>query len=387
MFDKILSGNKDVACDTCHLPSQSTGDGRSLSVGTGGTGGVGPSRQLGAGRVFTPRSATDIFDRGTPLYHTAFWDMRVQGDAVSGFRTPAGAQLPPGLDGALAAQAMFPVTARTEMRGNVGDVTVDGQPNELATRADTDFTGIWSDLTKRLLAIPAYQALFAAAYPDVPLDQIGFQHAANAIAAFESQAYTHLDSPFDRYLAGSDSALTLSQKRGAMLFYGRLNCAACHSGPFMSDQQAHDIGCPQFGPGKGPEAPQDFGLEDVTGQPSDRCCFRTPQLRNVELTGPYLHDGAYTTLEGAIRQHLNPSLSLQQYDVTQLIAPLQGMLQGAEVPMQLQNLDPLLRTPQTASDAEMADLVAFLKSLTDPAMRDLSGVVPPSVPSGLPIDR
>lgn len=130
---------------------------------------------------------------------------------------------------------------------------------------------------------------------------LGFQHAANAIAAFESAAYTFLDSPFDQYLEhdNNNGALADDAKRGALLFYGSAGCANCHSGSLLTDQRHHNIGIPPVGPGKAPESPLDFGRARETGRVKDAYEFRTPPLRNVTLTGPWMHSGAYTTLRGA----------------------------------------------------------------------------------------
>lgn len=160
-FDKILGGNKDMACATCHQPDLASGDALSTSIGTGFSG-SGANRQLGAGRGFVPRNATPLFNLAG--VRRMFWDGRVE-QTGNGLITPAGSLLPAGLDSALAAQAMFPVSDRTEMRGIAGDTTVTGQPNELAVLADADLQAHWAGLMGRLRAIPAYVALFAQAYP------------------------------------------------------------------------------------------------------------------------------------------------------------------------------------------------------------------------------
>ena len=386
MFDKELSGNRDISCATCHHPLMHTADGLSVSMGTG-CNGLGPTRTLGEGRSLIPRNATDVFNRGVSLWTTMFWDMRVTGTTATGFTTPAHDALPPGLDSILAAQAMFPVTSRDEMRGKAGDTDVFGQPNEVALLADSNFTGIWAALRQRLLSIPAYVALFSDAYPDVPTEQLGFQHAANALAAFESDAWTLLDSPWDRYVAGDDSALSQTAKRGALLFFGTAGCAGCHTGNLLTDQQAHDIAVPQVGPGKGTEAPLDFGRGRETGNVVDRYKFRTPPLRNVAITGPWMHDGAYTTLEGAVRHVLGPATALRHYDVTQLAPDMQSTFQGSADTLAaiLANLDPLVATPQRLSDDQVNEILTFLEALTDPAAAALGRDVPDSVPSGLPV--
>ena len=122
LFDPILSGNHDVSCATCHIAAYATGDGRSLSVGAGGTG-LGPNRTHPDG-VFIPRNAPPVFDLAQ-LRHM-FWDGRVETDGHGHFITPAQAQLTPSMQrvlefGAISAQPMFPVTARTEMRGQSGN--------------------------------------------------------------------------------------------------------------------------------------------------------------------------------------------------------------------------------------------------------------------------
>lgn len=388
MFDRELSGNRDIACATCHHPAFATGDELSVSIGTGGSG-LGRERVRGAGRHFIPRNAPEVFNRGAREWRTMFWDMRITGTVAAGFVTPAHDQLPDGLDNILAAQAMFPVTSPDEMRGAPGDRDVFGEPNELAAFAADDFRGIWAALMARLLAIPGYADMFSAAYPGVPAEALGFQHAANAIAAFEIELWTLLDSPWDRYVAGSDAALSDAAKRGAVLFFGDAGCGDCHRGALLTDQEHHDVGVPQVGPGKGAESPDDFGRGRETGQPADRFAFRTPPLRNVSITGPWMHDGAFATLEGTVRHQLDPEASLRTYDVAQLAPELQSTFQGDEdtIAAILANLDPLVATPRPLSDGQIEDLLSFLEALTDPAAASLGAEVPASVPSGLPVDR
>jgi len=386
MFDKEISGNRDIDCATCHHPLTHTSDALSVSLGTGGHG-LGPARVRGAGRNLIPRNAPDVFNRGVPQWRTMFWDMRASGTVETGFVSPAGAKLPPGLESILAVQAMFPVTSNDEMRGTPGDLDVLGAANEIATIDPTDFPAIWEALTQRLLAIPEYVTLFNAAFPEVPTADLGFQHAANAIAAFEIKAWTYLDSPWDRYVAGDDSALPDDAKRGAMLFYGSAGCARCHSGNLLTDQQAHDIGVPQVGPGKGSVAPQDYGHGLVTGNAADRYTFRTPPLRNVALTGPWMHDGAFITLRAAVEHVLDPAPSLRNYDPTQLAPDMQGTCQNDDATLNaiLRNLDPDVATPILLPPQDIDRLVTFLEALTDPQAADLSASVPVSVPSGLPV--
>jgi cytochrome c peroxidase len=375
-FDKILSGNRDVSCASCHSPAAALGDGLSLSIGTGGTGAA-PARTLGAGRQFVPRNAQTLLNVGLGL-DLMFWDIRVL-RVGSGVATPAGAAFPSDVTHPLVAQAMFPVVGRREMRGNPGDVDRLGNANELAVFDDSRFTEIWQAIMQRLLAIPEYAAMFGAAFPNVPTSALGFQHAAAAIAAFEKQEFSRTGSPFDRYLAGDDGALTIAEKRGALLFVGDAKCVGCHHGPLLGGNNLANIGVPQLGPGFGEAASLDIGFAHFS--------FRVAPLRNVELTAPYMHDGVYATLEAAVRHYIDIPFSQQNYDVSQLDPELQSTHHGdpRTTSAVLASLDPRLPPPGTITDSQVGDLVAFLKSLTDPAARDLSSLVPASVPSGLPV--
>jgi cytochrome c peroxidase len=115
-FDKILSGNRDVSCATCHSPLANSGDAQSLAVGTGAVLANG-TRTLGTGRQFTPRNAPSLFNSALGSFYI-FWDGRLSEQLGPGrFQTPTDLTLPNGLSGLLAAQAMVPVTNRIEMRG------------------------------------------------------------------------------------------------------------------------------------------------------------------------------------------------------------------------------------------------------------------------------
>jgi cytochrome c peroxidase len=389
-FDKILSGNRDVACASCHTPMAHTGDGLSLAIGTGAVR-VGTTRTLGPGRQFTPRNAPSLLSAGLQPFYL-FWDGRVSefGGGASRFSSPAGAALPSGLASVLAAQAMIPVTNRVEMRGNAGDRDALGNVNELAQPADTQYAQIWSATMRRVLAVSAYLQKFTAAFPSVPASQLGFQHAANAIAAFEVQTFTKTNSAFDRYLARDDNALSIDAKRGALLFFGKARCSQCHNGPRLGGESFANTAAPQLGPGTGALAPLDAGRGDpsIGGQPQlPRFFFRIPPLRNVELTAPYMHDGAYATLEAVVHHYNNVDSAVKAYDVSQLDPSLRASYHGdaATIKALLSTLDGRLQQPLGLSEDELKTLVAFLKSLTDPSARDMIGVVPASVPSGLPV--
>lgn len=381
-WDPLLGGNKETACVTCHHPLLGTGDDLSLPIGTGGMG-LAPERAFVTDRqVLVPRNAPPVFNLGLAGMDTMFWDGRVQGTTVS----PAGDNLPSGLENAVAVQAMFPVTSRDEMRGQHDDYDVDGKPNMLANVGDHDVTQMWDTLMQRVLAVPAYQKLFQAAYPDTPLAELGFEDAANAIAAYEMETFTFLDSPWDRYLQGDEHALSDEAMDGAALFYGKAGCAQCHSGPLLTDMQFHNIGVPQVGPGKGDEAPLDYGRANETDKESDLFAFRTPPLRNVSITGPWMHNGVYLTLEEAVRHHLNPAQAVADCDYGMLSPLMQEDYLGVTAVRAAALSAPSFSIPQRElSDAEVAAILAFLESLTSPTARDLAYTIPDTVPSGLQV--
>ena len=389
MFDRILSGNRDVACATCHHPSTHEGDGLSLAIGTGGTG-LGSTRTLGPGRQLVRRNAPSLLNDGLGLFYL-FWDGRIArfGTTFNQPQPSGGGALPGDLPNILSVQAMLPVLDRREMRGDPDDRDMFGAPNELAAIADGDSTAVWQALMRRLLAIPEYVAKFTSAFPDVPTGGLRFEHAAQALAAFQVAALTRTNSPFDRYLDHDDAALTAQAKRGASLFFGKAQCASCHGGPLLGGSGFANAGVPQLGPGTPESPPLDRGRADLPNQQFYEFAFRVAPLRNVELTAPYMHDGAFPTLEAVVRHYNDVPLALRTYDPSSLDPALRATYHGdaATTDSVLKTLDFRLRTPLNLSDDEMADLVAFLKALTDPSARDLSALVPASVPSGLPVPR
>ncbi|EDY85218.1 Di-haem cytochrome c peroxidase family [Verrucomicrobiia bacterium DG1235] len=396
-FDKILSGNKNISCATCHHPLTDLGDGLALSVGEGGQG-IGITRNTGidldAIHERVPRNAPPVFELGAKSAHTLFHDGRVQVDpsTPSGFASPAGDDLPLGLDNVLAAQAMFPVTSSTEMAGQIGENPI-ADATALGDLAGPD--GVWNLLAQRLQSNATYVSLFIDAFPEIDeASDITFAHAANAIAAFEASSWQANNSRFDQFLRGDLTALTWTELQGMMLFYGKARCSQCHSGPLMSDFDFHAIALPQVGPGKGNGigGREDFGREAVTDRPEDRFRFRTPILRNIALTAPYGHDGAYNSLEAIVRHHLDPVYSLYNYDRNEFIAPSRPDLDAIDFAVmddpslvaaiaEANELQPNHRV----NNRDVQKLLAFLRSLTDQQTIDLRLDTPRSVPSGLSI--
>ncbi len=388
-YDKILSGNLNISCASCHHPMAGTGDGLALPVGEGGKG-LGVTRDTGSGidaiHERVPRNAPHLFNLGAKEFVTMFHDGRLTANPnhPSGFDSPAGDALPTGLDHSLAAQAMFPVTSTTEMAGQTGE-------NPVADAAAVDnLTEVWRLLTARVMAIDEYRDLIHQAYPGLTDQDVTFVHIANAIGAFEATAFRADNSRYDLYLRGEYSPSS-SEKKGYKIF--KDNCMSCHSGPLQTDHQFHALGIPQIGPGKGDGlfGYDDFGRERVTGDNDDRYRFRTPTLRNVAITGPWGHDGAYDTLEGMIRHHLNPEQSLDNFDISQARLPPRDDLNEID---RIIHSDEISRAelkakielqPVNLTDQEIDYLLDFLNALTDTASLDMRNTVPYRVPSGLPI--
>jgi cytochrome c peroxidase len=295
-YDRRLSGNGTQSCGSCHLQALAFTDGRAVSTGSTGQ----PHR----------RSAMALAN-------------------VAYARTLTWAN---SLLGTLESQALVPM---------LGENPVElGSPGDLLTR---------------LLADPAYPALFAAAFPGKagPWDVLD---VVRAIAAFERTLVSG-DSPYDRFARGDPSALSAAAQRGLALFRSdRLRCAACHSG-FAFMEGAPPPGAPPAAvpyrntglydeDGLGAYPASDTGLADLTGDPADMGKFRVPSLRNVAVTAPYMHDGSVATLGDAVDAYAAGGRSAR--------------LRGKPSPLR----DPLV-SGFSITPEEKADLVAFLESLTD----------------------
>ena len=202
--------------------------------------------------------------------------------------------------------------------------------------------------------------------------------------------------------------MTPAQKRGALLFFGKAQCVQCHAvagrssvgfaNEMFSDFAEHVVGVPQiapvFGAGKGnvifegPGQNEDFGLEEITGNESDRYKFRTAPLRNLAVAPGFFHNGAFIRLEDAIRHHLNVYQSAQSYDAVKAGVPADLAKRIGPIKPVLDRLDPLLRHPNSLTPAEFDDLVTFVRDgLLDERAKpeNLCKLVPGQVPSGLPV--
>jgi cytochrome c peroxidase len=384
-WDPILSGGKDVACATCHHPDFAYADGRDLSLGPGSVG-LGPSRTDLTGGLIpvvkrnSPTVLNTVFNGvgrgrrnrefdgtspGTSAPNRAsldqtrapmFWDRRIR---------------------SLETQALEPIKAFEEMRGSAyaEEVAVDSA-------------------IARLRDVPEYVALFEQAFgqgTSIDADQLG-----GAIAAFQ-RSLVAMNSPFDQFEAGDRTALTAQQQRGRQAF-DDVGCDRCHRGPMFSNYslQAEGVG----------ENAQLSEPDEGAG----RFRFRTPTLRNVALTAPYMHNGTIATLPQVLRfydagRSENPNVvdggrdrgQNRSRDGDRNLGPNRrgngggnGGRRGSDDARPQPGGGGNETQPQLSrgfqrvddmSDQEMHDIVAFLEALTD---EDFDKTIPVRVPSGLP---
>ena len=393
-YDPILSGNLNVACATCHHPKLGTSDGVSLSFGDGGIG-MGPARKADPSNPpeqRIPRNAPALFNLGAREFTVLFHDGRLEMDATkpNGLRTPMDEDMVAGFASLLSAQTMFPVLSRDEMAGS-------WRENDVARAVRqgkiTGTDGAWDLLARRVALIPAYATEFAKVYPHIEDPQdIGFTDISNAIAVFMAHEWRSDTAPFDAVLQGTlqlegDAAL------GQSLFYGVAGCSSCHRGAFLTDHKFHAMGVPQIGPGKAATFEthnRDDGRFRVTGKTEDRFAFRTPSLRNIALTAPYGHAGAHRNLAEFIADHVDPASGLTRFDPSQVILPAFDAEDFAII-QDRSETDAILaaveRPKMDVSTADIAKIVTFLDSLTDPiAIQGRLGV-PDKVPSGLAVPQ
>ncbi len=185
-----------------------------------------------------------------------------------------------------------------------------------------------AELLPRLEAVPYYMKAFKTVYG---VSSIQPQEIARAIAAFE-RTLISMNSPFDKYMAGDKTAMIPSAVRGMKLFQGKANCTACHDGPNFTDDSFHNIGV----------ADKDKGRAAIINDNSLSKAFKTPGLRNIVFSAPYMHDGSEKTLEDVVRFYNR----------------------GGD---KKKGIDPLIK-PLSLTEQEINDLVAFMGALTDPVV-------------------
>jgi cytochrome c peroxidase len=394
-FDPVLSGNRDVSCSTCHLLQFGLTDGLPRSIGANGQG-IGPDRKLSKGVQVHPRRSLDLWNRDNNAVSAFFWDGHVEvlNARTRLFRSPLGDELPNGFQNAMAVQAIFPITIPDEMLGYFGEHSSstlpephDNKPNDLLVSSSypserARIRSVHEQLLERLLArnsIPAawqreYRSMFQEAYAQKSLQELSIVDLGNALAHYEELAFASADSSWDRYIGGDEKAISEQAKIGALVFYGKGRCAACHGGQLFSDFQYHGVGIFDkiYVNGK---YINDLGRGTVTGNPSDNYHFRTPSLRNVTKIGLHFHDGSSTTLNDALTRHLEPLANAGAYNADGSFAMEKD---------QADSVSPILTSGIKLTKDEVKSLLSFLGTL-EAQSRSRDQIVPSRVPSGIPV--
>ncbi|MCB0218913.1 MAG: c-type cytochrome [Chrysiogenetes bacterium] len=208
-----------------------------------------------------------------------------------------------------------------------------------------------ADLEARFSKIPEYGPLFEKAFgtSEVTIDRF-----AKAVASFERTIISG-NSPFDKWQAGDESAVSEEAKRGHQVYLAEGRCAICHSGANFTNEQFHNLGV-----GMNKEKP-DLGRYEVTKAEKDKGAFKTPTLRNLSSRAPYMHDGSEPTLESVVELY-NRGGNKNDH------------------------LDPLI-TPLNLTEQQKSDLIAFMKSLDGPSTKvDIPDVFPGGWKAGMPVE-
>ncbi|HJN52421.1 MAG TPA: cytochrome c peroxidase [Pseudomonadales bacterium] len=305
-FDPLLSGDRKTSCAHCHHPDYGYADGLAVSVGFGGEG-VAGTREKG---VILARAAPTLWNTG--FLKRYFWDARAD---------------------SLEQQATGPLFSELEM-GNT------------EARLETDINGN-----------AVYRSLFQGVYDLEPGEAIVSRQIIRAITAFEASLVS-LNSRYDRYAHGDQNAMTPLEIRGHNVFRSFVaRCSQCHTPPLFTNGEVAVIGSPEP-PGK----PFDAGADLVFKGTALVGGFKIPTLRNITKTAPYMHSGAFESLEDVVafyndeRGHAAPSN--------------QNLIIHWHI------------TYPDLGNAEEAALIAFLKTLDDESM---APIVPVAVPSGLEV--
>jgi cytochrome c peroxidase len=350
-FSRSLSLTFDTACATCHHPRFAGGDALPLSIGVSADEPfvIGPARLHVPARDDDPNAdgGPDVPRNSQTIYNAAlyskslFWDGRValldDGRPGPGGRPPirtpdsGNSADPQAGNNLLGAQARFPVTSGTEMRGFGHGELPGGEDvrNRLVQRlrGETDADRIrpeehleWLRLFRTAFGHEGSTAAEVITYPNIQ----------EALSAYQ-RGQLFVDTAWNRYLRGDKRALTPEAIEGALLFFtdvgeGGLGCHACHAGDRLTDEAFYNTGFPQIGRGKRPDG-RDFGRYDVSHREEDRYAFRVPSLINVALTGPWGHDGAFRDLAALLDYHVDPEREIDRFlagfDPGTFLAPLE----------------------------------------------------------------
>ena len=308
--DKILSGNKNISCLDCHDPQKGTSDAIALSLGEGSSKNSRGERIQARGKVIR-RNSPALFNLGYSEFDRLLWDGRVSYNGYV-FKTPEkrlNGSKPEGyfitkhFDHVLDAQALFPLLSHDEMRGSPGS-------NELADLEDN--FKVWRRLFKRVkFKRPETYKLLKKAYPHLSEDEFNIAHVANALSEFIKNEFQVNDTPFDRYLGGELKAMSEKSKRGFKLFTSKGKCVLCHNGDHLTNQLFRNVGTP---PLYSEGMAHDYGRGEVVDDDLENFNFKTPPLRNIAKSAPYMHNGVFSTLEEVVDHYNDIPLSLYSFN-------------------------------------------------------------------------
>ncbi len=321
-YDPILSGQKDVACATCHHPEFGYAESLEISIGANGHG-------FGSNRVFADPNDVPFTKRNA---HTVV-NAAFNGITADGTYDPAKAPMFWDLRSeSLEKQALEPIKSFEEMRGH---------PYQTEAALDS--------AVARLRAIAEYRQQFKTAFGTETITPV---EVGKALAAFQRTLIAP-NSRFDQYARGDKSALSELEKEG-MLAFVKSGCAECHRGPMFSDFKLHALGV----------ADNEKLAESDAGK-DGRYAFRTPTLRNLRHTAPYMHSGKLPGLQ----------------QVLEFYEDLSGN-QIANPHVTPAMLDPLVAKKLRLEFRDIQAIIAFLDALNDD---DFDKRLPERVPSGLPV--
>lgn len=321
-YDPILSGNRDVSCASCHHPEFGYAESIALSIGVGGKG-------LGGNRYFIKPGELPFTQRNSQtLLNTAFNGIDMKGDYEPETAPMFWDLRAEGLEG----QAMHPIKQLEEMRGKEWEEEI-----------------FIEEIVRRLNAIPEYQHLFSNAFKEGNI--ISESNLYKALGSFQ-RSLVASNSKFDQYMRGDKNAMTSAEKEGMKLFI-QSGCANCHNGPMLSDFQVHVLGVPDH-----------ENVAKIDSGYQNRFAFRTPSLRNLRFTAPYMHTGKIESLKSVLTFYedlQNKPLPSTHVEKSQL-APFAKKI--------------------TLKFNDIPHILAFLNTLNDD---QYDRKIPDRVPSGLPV--
>ena len=246
-------------------------------------------------------------------------------------------------------QSLFPMTSVGEMRGH--------QFSDLSNKE------VWHQVTTRIKADKKYSS-FLRNYKDFNIADV-----ANALSYFQKHKFQVTDTPFDKYMKGNVKILTLKEKKGAKLFFTKARCASCHGGPLLSNLALQNIAIPQVSPSSQPA--QDLGFSVQRPNRTFSYLFLNQPLRNIALTAPFMHNGAFTNLKQVIEHYNNTEEGLLNFRLNKFkkkFDPLYSdkfIIDKDNNDTILNSIPPIIRQPLGLSAEEKLELECFLKkSLT-----------------------